>query len=242
MSRAREKNIGSDRGILELADRVQTSARAGSLLKAVLECEPGSRSGTKNQTWNHGRGAVSKIAELVILEFAGVREAYEQVTGEQPGDRATKATKTKHNTRVRSCQRCVEQIRERFRVIESERISAAPSVQAIVSAEGDLPTQMTLVWSLLMSKMAPHIAGIDDIGQLDNKDRHVIQRFMEGATDAAKVYADIRKTEAAVDQIRAKLELLLGNKKGKDEVTTDDILGQFEEVFGIRLRPAGGAA
>lgn len=187
-----------------IADRLQTSVREGLVLRALEAYAASERDGKRSIVWKQlGMQRCYEAARMAIIDCLPVREI----------DAALRKSGATVNSR--SLTRWVARVRDAYRTVADRRTAESAAGAEISRAQGDLPVQAALLWGLLLARVAGSITTLE-WDDLDAKGRHTTLRLMESATDAAKVFAEAKRTEAQTERLLRAIAATAqdGSKKG----------------------------
>lgn len=202
------------------------------LFKALRNAAPGNKRGNVSKVWKLDGHTRFEAASMAIFEHKSAKEIHELLS-----DSMDDVTDRVLSTWIKS-------IRKAYAAAHDEQLASIATAEQFAFASGDLVALIGITFG----SIAPQYMGwanstsIQDMG---TKDRHVMLRFLEVITSAAKVQSEARRSEAQTQTIMSKLQdnAKLMNDDGASDKTRSDSVKQvtalINELTGIR---SGGAA
>lgn len=237
--RARAEPHHAESAAAEAPDAIGVSRhtryeREGFVHAAIYALTPGSKSGSRSRAWAIDSGTLHAMAISYCVDHHTQERIYAEHKGKCEG------------ASQKSVERWLSSVHEKYRELAQQNIRARAAATnaglAQAAGQGDLVT----VLGFLMGDWAMRIDGVihsADLTQI-TKAEHPLMRAIESVTEAAKVQAQAKASEAATQRtlldVRSKLERIAesarsGRKSG--EAVRGEVLALIRETFGI-----GGAA
>ncbi|GIK18635.1 MAG: hypothetical protein BroJett004_07990 [Planctomycetota bacterium] len=219
----------------DIAARIGLAEQEALVQRALNAYAASERDGKRSIVWKElGHVLCHKAARLATMEHQTVAQIAAALKRE---DGAA--------VNVRSLTRWVSRVRDHYRRVCDAHARDNAAGEAIAKAQGDLPVQAALLWGLLLGRVAGSISTLD-WDDLDAKSRHVTLRLMESATDAAKVFAEARRTEAQTEKLLRAIAAAAqdGSKKGPKAAAESlrTVAALVDAAMGLGGTPTGQIA
>lgn len=212
--------------------RVREAGVKVCLIRALNEALPSKANGRRLKAWQQ----LSHAAQLIAAEMYLVKKntlAEVVVRLKEIGEPIDQS----------SLHRWLKRVDESFRAQLNKSASQDPATADIDVHAGDLVAQLGVIWSKANTMLARYMSDAE-WSLMDKDGRNNVMRFLEGATDAAKVQAQARQHEANTErillQVKAAAAAGASKSKGATQVTFQQICATIDQAMG--LRPAGGEA
>jgi transposase len=212
--------------------RVREAAVKVCLIRALNEALPSKANGRRLKAWQQ----LSHTAQLLAAEMYLVKK-------NTLADVVTRLKEIGEPIDQSSLHRWLKRVDASYRVELNKAASQDPATADIDVHAGDLVAQLGVIWSKANTMLARYMSDAE-WADLDKDSRNNVMRFLEGATDAAKVQAQARQHEATTErillQVKAAAAAGASKSKGATQVTFQQICATIDQAIGIR--PAGGGA
>ncbi|PCI10410.1 hypothetical protein COB72_03410 [bacterium] len=201
-----------------LTARMESLNREGLIYTALRGCEPGTKPGGASKCWKLGVGWQVEAATKHILEQKSGNTVHAEMQ--------TAMDDAEISARVLS--RWLKAVKQEYTKAHDRYLNNVKSTQDIGFAKGDLMAMLCIT----MAKVAPKYTAwfeAGEIAELGNKDCHLMVRFMEMFTTAAKVQVDAERSNAQRQLILSKLQAST-EKLGNENMSQEDREDQLSEV------------
>lgn len=191
------------------------------IFKALRKCEPGNKQGNVSKCWKLDSHTRHQVAMMHIIDYESAAEIR--------GKLADRFDDAEVSTRVLSTW--LKTIRKAYGAEHDQFLAEVDATQAVAFQSGDLVALLAITMAAIAPKFIGWAKSLD-ITEMDNKDQHVMLRFLNTQIDAAKVQSEARRTEAQTQTILRKLESTVEKFNDADS-TPEDRDAQLKQVTAL---------
>ncbi|MAO24544.1 MAG: hypothetical protein CMJ25_27680 [Phycisphaerae bacterium] len=216
----------------DMRHRIDEINTESLVFKAIRKTAPGNKQGNISKCWKLDEVTRHQAAMMHIAEYKSAQVIFDELR-----DRFDEA-----DVKKRSLDTWLRSIRKAFGEEHAKFLAEVDANESIAFQSGDL----VAVLSIVMASVAPKFVAFGkslDIESLENKDGHLMMRFMNTMIDAAKVQAEARRTEVQTQNLELKLReamVVAGDESRKPidrEQAQQRVVQLVKEAMGL-----GGAA
>lgn len=213
----------------DIQARVAEINRETLIFKALRNCEPGNKRGNTSKCWQLDRHTLLESATMHIVGHKSAAEIRQLLAERYDG---AKVSERVLSTWLRS-------IRKAYGAEYDKYLAEMEANEAIAFKSGDLVAVLAIVMAAVAPKFVAFSKALD-IQSFENKDGHLIMRFLTIMTDAAKVQAEARRTEAQTQNYLLKLREALSVAGDEDRKPIDreqaqqQVMALLNEAMGLR--------
>lgn len=196
---------------------------------ALRKCEPGNKRGNTSNCWKLDPHTRHQAARMHIVENKSAAMIHEELA-----DRMTYAKNSKVSDRVLSTW--LKSIRKAYGQLHDAQLSEIASAEMIAYKSGDLVALLGITFAGVVPKFLAYIAGCT-MAEMSVSEQHVMLRFLETQTTAAKVQAEVREREARTLGLLQKSQKLISDGEHDQRDPTEvlrDLTALFDQVTGAR--------
>lgn len=216
-------------GTADIQSRVADLNRETLIYKALRQCEPGNKRGNTSKCWTLDRHTLIQSATMHIVDHKSASEIRRLLVDRYE---ASKVSERALSTWLRS-------IRKAYGNEYDKYLAEMEANEAIAFKSGDLVAVLAIVMAAVAPKFVSFSKSLD-IESFENKDGHLIMRFLTIMTDAAKVQAEARRTEAQTQNYLLKLREALTVAGDEDRKPIDreqahqEVMQLINDAMGLR--------
>ncbi len=165
--------------------------------KALRKCEPGNQRGNVSKVWQLDPHTRHQAAWMHIVENKSAATIHGELS-----DRMTYGKSNKVSDRVLSTW--LRTIRKAYGQLHDAQLSEMASAEAVAYQSGDLVALLGMTFAGVVPKFIQYIENVE-MAEMSVSEQHVVLRFLETQTTAAKVQAEVREREARTVNLLGKI-------------------------------------
>ena len=163
------------------------------VFKAIRKCSPGNKRGNTSKCWQLDPNTLHTAAMMHIVGFKSAATIHKELN-----ERFVEAG---ISTRVLSTW--LASILKAHGAEHTKYLAEVEANESVAFMSGDLVALLAITMAAIAPKFIGWAKALD-IGEIDNKDQHVMLRFLNTQIDAAKVQSEAKRTEAQTRILESK--------------------------------------
>lgn len=218
----------------DIVDRVMNLNTDDLIFKALRRIEPGTKQGNTSKCWKLDPHTRFQAAKMHLIDHKSAAAIHEEL---RDGFDAAKVV-------VRSLSGWLKSVRKSYGTVYDMQLGEIENAQAFAFQSGDLVALMAVT----IGKVAPRFIAWFNTQEMDgmsNSEMHVMLRFIETQTTAAKVQAEVRQREAQTINLLSKIHDASkdGQRGDRDPgEALKEIDGMLRDLMGLPGNTEGVAA
>lgn len=200
---------------------------------ALRKCEPGNKRGNTSHCWKLDPHTRHLAARMHIVENKSAAAIHEALADRMTFGKGGKVSERVLSTWLRS-------IRKAYGQLHDAQLSEITSAETIAYKSGDLVALLGITFASVVPKFIGYIDGCT-MAEMSVSEQHVMLRFLETQTTAAKVQAEVREREARTLGLLGKIrEATKDGERGARDAgdVLRDITGLLDQLTGARTGDA----
>ena len=200
---------------------------------ALRKCEPGNQRGNVSKCWKLDSHTRHQAARMHIVENKSAAAIHAELA-----DRMTVGKSCKISDRVLSTW--LRTIRKAYGQLHDAQLSEISNAEAIAYKSGDLVALLGITFAGVVPKFLAYISGCT-MAEMSVSEQHVMLRFLETQTTAAKVQAEVREREARTLNLLGKIREVTKDGENGERDPGDvlrSITGLIDQITGARTEAA----
>lgn len=176
----------------ELGQRMEDLGTQTLIVKAMRKIEPGNKRGNTSACWKLDTDTLRKAAMMHISRHKSAADIHKSLG------------KRMESISVRALSTWLKSMRVAYRAQHDQHQSEIEAADAIAFQSGDLVAMLGITLGAIAPKFISWVKNTE-MGEMSVAEQHVVLRFLETQTTAAKVQAEAKQREATTKSILLKL-------------------------------------